>query len=201
MIKINLIPQKRAKLRVSANEPGSRDLIVGIAAIAGFALVVFFALDQPKRSHLHDLKESNNQLGEQIRHKQDKLKGYEQLKTAFDAASEREQAINRLMAARVVPANVLHELGEILTLNHLPTMTADMTRKTGVGGDINKRFDQTWDPSHVWLLSYADKNGDFTIEGGAQAEVDVTQAHQERVSDKDSGVSYFKFTLTGKVAY
>jgi len=217
MIKINLLPQKRAKLRVASSEPGSRDLIIGAAVLAGAAVVVFFALDQPKRSQLHDLEASNKQLDKQIQEKQEKLKGYDQLKSAFDASVERAQAINRLMNARVVPANVLNELGEILTLGHLPMMTEEMTRKTGNGGDSNKQFDLTWDPTHVWLTSYSDKNGEFTIEGGAEAEVDVTQfakrldasvyfadvspAHQERVSDKDSGITYFKFTLTGKVAY
>src|SRR5207248_3206005 len=114
-------------------------------------------------------------------------------------------------------ANVLHELGEILTQNHLPTMTEDMTHKTGNAGDPNKKFDLTWDPSHVWLTSFTDKSGDFTIEGGAQAEVDVTQlskrlaasvyfenvapSRQERVSDKDSGITYYKFTITGRVDY
>ncbi|HUO66071.1 MAG TPA: PilN domain-containing protein [Gammaproteobacteria bacterium] len=217
MIKINLLPQKRPKLRVASAEPGSRDLIIGVAVLAGAAVVVFFALDQPLRSQLHDLQASNHQLDDQIAQKRDKLKGYDQLKTAFDASTDRAQAINRLMNARVVPANVLHELGEILTLGHPPTMTEEMTRKTGIGGDINKQFDLTWDPSHVWLTSYADKNGEFTIEGGAAAEIDVTQfakrldasvyfadvspSHQERVADKDSGITYFRFTLTGKVAY
>ena len=57
----------------------------------------------------------------------------------------------------------------------------------------------------------------FKLEGGAQNESDITQlakrltasvyfadvtpAGAERVSDTASGVNYFRFTLTGKVAY
>jgi hypothetical protein len=214
MIKINLLPQKRGKLRASSGEPGARDMVLGIGAILVAAAAVFLFVDQPKRSHVSEIQETNRQ---QIAQKRQKLDGYEGLKKAADDANDRAMAINRLMNAKVVPANVLHELGEILTQGHLPTMTEAMTRKTGNNGDPNKRFDLTWDPTHVWMTSFTDKNGDFSIEGGAQAEVDVTQlskrlaasvyfddvspSRQERVSDKDTGLTYYKFTITGKVAY
>lgn len=217
MIRINLLPQKRARLRVSASPAGTRDLMIGIGALLGAAALVFLLFDQPKRSRLRDLKDTNKQLADQVNQKHEKLKGYEELKKSEEDTNQKAAAINRLMSAKVVPANVLHELGEILTQSHLPTMTEDMTRKTGNSGDPNKKFDLTWDPSHVWLTSFTDKNGDFTIEGGAQAEVDVTQlskrlaasvyfwdvapSRQERVGDKDSGITYYRFTITGKVAY
>jgi hypothetical protein len=114
---------------------------------------------------------------------------------------------------------VLHELGEVLTSGHNPTMTEEMARKIGNGPDAdpNKRYDLTWDPSHVWLLSFDDDRGNFMLEGGAQAEADVTQlakrlaasvyfanvapSREERVADRDTGISYYHFTITGKVAY
>lgn len=217
MIKINLLPQKRAKLRVSTREPGSKDLVVGVVALVAVAAVVFLAVDQPRRAKLRSLKEANAQLASQIAEKEPKVKEYEKLEKAHQEANERMAAINRLMAARTVPADVLHELGEILTQNHEPTMTQVMNKLTKPGGDPNKEFDQTWDPTHVWLTNYEDKKGDFLIEGGAQAEVDVTQfakrlaasvyftdvapSRQERVADKDSGITYYKFSITGKVAY
>jgi hypothetical protein len=225
MIKINLLPAKRAKLRMSAaSEPGSRDFAIGCAALAAVAAVVFFAVDQPKRSHLHDLRDSNDKLQQAIAQKNQQLNppgqsGYADLKKAVEEADKRAVAINRLINAKVIPANVLHELGEILTANHRPTMTDDMVRwtGTGIGGDSNKRFDPTWDPTHVWLISFVDNNGDFTLDGGAEAEIDVHQLSKrlaasiyfanvaesrgERVADRESGISYYKFTITGKVAY
>jgi len=60
-------------------------------------------------------------------------------------------------------------------------------------------------------------DGTFRLDGGAQTEVDITQlskrlaasayfmniapASENRVTDKDSGLDYFKFTITGRVAY
>jgi hypothetical protein len=114
---------------------------------------------------------------------------------------------------------VLHELGEILTATKYPTMTEDMAKRTGSGpdSDPNKRFQADWDASHVWLSAFSDTAGVFKLDGGAQSEndvaqlakrlaasvyfVDVTPAGGERVTDTASGTNYYKFTITGKVAY
>src|SRR5450432_565908 len=221
MIKINLLPQKRAKLRGTAqpSEGGRKEMAIGIASLFGAALVVFFALDQPKRSHVHELKDSNDQLQQEVTQKMSQLQGFDALNKAYVEASERARSINRLIAAKVVPANVLQELGEILTTNHLPTMTQEMAKRTGNGpeSDPNRRYDLAWDPTHVWMISFSDKGGNFRLDGGAQAEVDITQlskrmqasvyfdniaqASEEREVDHDTGVPFYKFTITGKVAY
>jgi Tfp pilus assembly protein PilN len=220
MIKINLLPQKRARRGVAAAPEGSsRDFAIGVASLVGGAAIVCFAGEQPKRSHISDLKKSNKDLDGEIQAKQKDVEGYAELKKAADEADERAKAINRLLGAKIIPANVLHELGEILTSGHNPTMTEDMARKVGNGpdSDPNRRYDLMWDPSHVWLLSFVDSAGAFTLEGGAQAEADVTQlakrlqasvyfqqvapSREERVADRDTGISYYHFTITGKVAY
>lgn len=222
MIKINLLPQKRAKRGIgiaSAPEGSNRDFIIGVAALAGVAAVVFLAFDLPKRSHLSDVKKSNSDLQAEINTKTKDLDGYAALKKSADEADERAKSISRLLNAKIIPANILHELGEILTQGHNPTMTEETARKVGNGpeSDPNRRYDLMWDPSHVWLLSYVDNSGNFTLEGGAQAEADVTQlakrlqasvyfvnvspSREERVADKDTGISYYHFTITGKVAY
>jgi hypothetical protein len=94
-------------------------------------------------------------------------------------------------------------------------MTSDMVKRTT--SDPNKKFQQDWDPTHVWLSGFSDNNGVFRLEGGAQSESDVTQLSKrlaasvhffdvtpsggERVTDQTSGVDYYKFTITGRVAY
>lgn len=220
MIKINLLPQKRAK-RAAAREPGSKDILLGVVALAGAAALVFLALDQPKRSKIADLQEANANLDREIAAKRKQLEGFDELKKAADDAEERQKSIARLMAAKVVPAHVLHELGKITKPNELPTMTEEMARKTGNGpeSDPNKRFDLAWDPTHVWITAFVDnsKDGSFRLEGNAQAQVDiiqlskrlqasvyfdrVSQQTEERVTDRTTGITYYKFVITGKVAY
>jgi len=74
-----------------------------------------------------------------------------------------------------------------------------------------------WDPKHVWITSFTETAGAFVLEGGAQSDPDVTQLAKrmqasvyfqevtprggERLIDRDTGVTYYRFTITGKVVY
>ena len=218
MIKINLLPQKRPKKRVAA-EGATQPLLFGIAALVLAGVAVAMLVDRPHRARLAELDEANQQLQNEIQSKNKQLVGYAELKKAADEADERYRSIQRLLAAKVVPAHVLHELGEILSANKYPTMTEDMAKRTGNGpeSDPNKRFQADWDASHVWLSAFSDTGGDFKLEGGAQSESDVTQlakrlaasayfldvtpAGGERVADATTGTNYYRFTITGKVVY
>jgi Tfp pilus assembly protein PilN len=219
MIKINLLPQRRAKKRVTAPEASSKELMVGVLGLVAAAAAVALLVDRPKRAKLAELAEANQQLQHDIRSKTQQLEGYAALKKAADEADERYKSIKRLVSAKVVPAHVLHELGEILMTGKRPKMTEDMLKRTGSGpdSDPNKRFQDDWDASHVWLSGWSDTGGLFKLEGGAQTQSDVTQlakrlaasvyfsdvtpAGGERVADSLTGTSYFRFTITGKVAY
>ena len=215
MIKINLLPQKRARNRPAHAAASTRPLVVGVIALVAAGAVVAVFVDGPKRSKLAELAESNRQLQSDIQSKTKQLVGYAALKKDADEADERYKSIRRLLSAKVVPAHVLHELGEILTANKYPTMTEDMTKRSG--SDPNKRFQADWDASHIWLSGFTDTAGVFKLEGGAQSESDITQlakridasiyftdvipAGAERVADNQTGTNYYRFTITGKVAY
>jgi Tfp pilus assembly protein PilN len=219
MIRINLLTQRRPKSRRTASESGTRALVFGVfgLTLAGIAVGVF--VDRPKRRQLDELVRQNAELSREIAAKDRQLTGYTELKKAGEEADERYRSIRRLLGARIVPAHVLHELGDILTTSKYPTMTDDMIKRTGngPGTDPNKRFQPDWDPSHVWLSAFTDTGGSFKLEGGAQTENDMTQLAKrlaasvyfadvtpsggERVPDSQSGSSYFKFTITGKVVY
>lgn len=219
MIKINLLPQKRPKKRSAASDGAMQPLLVGVGALAIAGAAVMVLVDRPMRAKVAELTEANQQLQNEIQSKNKQLVGYAELKKAADEADERYKSIRRLMSAKVVPAHVLHELGEILSANKYPTMTEDMAKRTGNGpeSDPNKRFQADWDASHVWLSAFTDTGGEFKLEGGAQSESDVTQlakrlgasayfldvtpAGGERMADATTGTNYYKFTITGKVVY
>jgi Tfp pilus assembly protein PilN len=219
MIKINLLPQRRAKKHSLAPDVSAKPLVFGALGIVAAAALVFVLFDQPKRRQLAELTLANQQLQTEIAAKNKQLEGYLELKKASDEADERYKAIERLLSAKVVPAHVLHELGEILGDKKYPTMTEDMIKRTGNGpdSDANKRFQGDWDASHVWLSGFADTAQGFKLEGGAQSENDVAQlakrlaasvyftevtpAGGERVADTATGTNYYRFTITGKVVY
>lgn len=219
MIKINLLPQKRPKKRAGAGDASSQHLLFGVIGLALAAVAVLLLVDKPLRGRLSELRDANQQLAIDIQSKNKQLEGFAELKKSWDAANERYNAIKRLLGAKVVPAHMLHELGEILASGKYPTMTEDMAKRTGSGpeSDPNKRFQADWDASHLWLTAFTDTAGDFKLEGGAQSESDVIQfakrlgasvyfrdvnpAGGERIADTQSGTNIYKFTITGKVAY
>ena len=222
MIKVNLLPQKKAKRSFassrSPSDPSGKQALVGLAALAAAAAGVYFVLDMPKRARLGELKDANKQLQQQVNEKTKALVGYAELKKAEEESKKRAESINRLLATKVVPAHLLHELGKVLTRDG-PTMTESMAKLAGNGpeSDPNKRFVSDWDTTHVWMTSFIDAAGLFRLDGGAQSESDVTQlakrlaasvyfmdvipAGGERMLDKESGLQYYKFTITGRVAY
>jgi Tfp pilus assembly protein PilN len=218
VIRINLLPTRRPKRvggRRAVDEASTRHFLYGVLALATAALGVVLLIDLPMRSDLERYRRDEQRLREEIKKQNEQLVGFAELQKAKVDAVARTQSIDRLMRAKIVPAHVLHELSEILTSNRTPTMTADMVKRASV--DPNKRFQQDWDPTHVWLTGFSDNNGVFKLEGGAQSESDVTQlskrlavsvhfmdvtpAGGERVTDQASGVNYYKFTITGRVAY
>jgi Tfp pilus assembly protein PilN len=222
MIKINLLPQRRPKRaagRRVGSDPSAKHILYGVIALAAAGLAVVFAVDRPLREDLERYGTEEQELRDDLKKKSAQLVGYAEMQKAQADAELRKKSIERLMRAKVVPAHVLHELGEILTAGHSPTMTKEMIEKTSNDktGDPNKRFQQDWDPTHVWLSGYSDAGGVFKLEGGAQTEndvaqlskrlaasayfMDVTPSGGERVTDQASGINYVKFTITGKVAY
>jgi len=165
-----------------------------------------------------EIKEANAQLQQQVNEKTKALQGYAELKKAEEESKKRAESINRLLATKVVPAHVLHELGKVLTKEG-PTMTETMAKLAGNGtdGDPNKRFVADWDTTHVWMTSFTDTAGVFRLDGGAQSESDVTQlskrlaasvyfldvtpAGGERVVDRETNLNYYRYTITGRLAY
>jgi Tfp pilus assembly protein PilN len=217
MIKVNLLPQRKAR-RSTGADPATKQFALGCAAVAAAGAAVFFAVDMPKRSKMSELKAANQQLDQQIADKKRQLVGYDELAKAEGQSVTRAESIERLVKTKIIPAHVLHELGKVLTREG-PTMTEAMTTLTGngAGSNPNKRFQADWDPNHVWMTSFVDKDGAFRLDGGAQSESDVTQlskrlaasvyfmdvtpAGGERVNDRVTGISYYRYTITGRLAY
>lgn len=214
MIKINLLPARKPKRQA---EPGQRDVAIGVAALIAAGAVTFFALHKPAQDELAQLKEANAQHAADLKRRKAKIKDLDELTAAVELAQERTSAIDKLIAARAVPAHMLHELGEILTPGRMPTMTDDTAAKVKDPLRDTFRLREDWDPRKVWITSITESKGVFTIAGGAESEADVTQlakrlqasvyfeevapASGQQQAAKDSGVTYYSFAITGKVVY
>ncbi len=218
MIRINLLPQRRPKRQA---EPGQAELLIGVGALAALGVVVFLVAHLPIANERDALREQSRELQAQNARKRssEAVKNLPKINAAVAANEERSKAIDRLVGTIVVPDNVLHELGEVLTPGRLPTMSKEMAERVSDTnkGDPNRRFSLDWDPKHVWITSFTLKGDLFTLEGGAQSEGDipqlakrllasvyfaeVTSPSSQRVDDKTLNVTYHRFTITGKVVY
>jgi hypothetical protein len=83
--------------------------------------------------------------------------------------------------------------------------------------DPNRGWAQGWDPKHVWIDSFEEVGGRFTLRGGAQSDSDMTQLalrlqasmfftdvvpqQGDEALDRQSGASYYRFTISGRVVY
>lgn len=216
MIKINLLPARKPKRQA---EPGQTDVLIGVGALLAAAALVYFTVHRGYAEERDDFKAESESLAADNNLKRGRMADMPVREAAFKAEQARNEAIKQLVNTIVVPDNVLHELGEILTPGRMPTMTKAMVERISEGpkGDPNRRFALDWDPKHVWITSFAIKGETITLEGGSQAESDIAQVAKRmqasvyfdeisspsstRVDEKQLGIVYYKFTITGKVVY
>lgn len=213
MIKINLLPQRKKVSRSQAK--GEQSLLIGLAIIAVVAAAVFFLIHKPISDDI-DAQQSTNKVIERENKKiGDQIKGLGELRAAIKAAVEKRDAIARLNNARATPAWFLFELSSVLTRGGTPSMTEQMVQE--MRDNPNREWQANWDAKHVWINKIDEKNGRFTLTGGAQSDSDITQfalrlqasmffddvkpTKAGAASDNKSGVTYYTFTITGAVRY
>jgi Tfp pilus assembly protein PilN len=213
MIRINLLREKKAK-RV---DRGQQAIMGGfLLVLLVLAIGVVFVL-MPMQDKVSAVKRDNDGVQRSINELKasKKIKEHDALAAQLKALEDEAVAIGRLEDARATPAWMLHELSNVLTKNHQPSMTDDMLERTKQ--DPNRKMTPGWDPKRVWLISIEEKDGEVTIKGGAQADSDVTQfalrlqasAYFDRVQpgevqtaqDSTSRMNFYRFTITGKVRY
>lgn len=212
MIKINLLAQRRS----SRADRGIQEILLGLVVIAVAGVLVWLFVHRPLQSDISEIKETNEKIANQNRAKQQKLAEETTIKAAVESLQKKKDAVAELDNLRSTPAYMLRELGRIMTPNRMPTMTREMAAEVE-GASLHRKLSLEWDPKHAWISKFEEKKGQFTIEGGAQSDGDVIQLAKrleasvhfmnvvskggKEVSDSNSGVTYFTFTITGEVVY
>ena len=211
MIRINLAPSRRTR----HEDRSQQELLAGFLVLLVAGAAVFFLIHRPLEERIEKQQRTNNLLQNQNRAKETKLKDYPKLKAAVESAEKRQEVVLRLNAARATPAHLLRELSQLLTSKQSPTMTAAMIAENE--HNPNRTFSREWDAKHVWITSFTETGGDFTLKGGAQSDSDMTQLALRlqssvffyevvpkgggEVVDRDTGIAYYQFTIVGKVAF
>ncbi len=211
MIRVNLLRERKVKRA----EKGEKTLVVGAGVLMLVCIALHFFVHAPLADEIRRKKAANANLKGSIKGLTEETKDFDNVSQQLKAVEEQGAAIKRLNDARAVPAWFLHELSQILTKDHGPTMTPEMTER--VKSDRNRQWAPEWDPKRVWIEALEEKGGAFTMRGGAQADSDVTQLALrlqasaflsevtpeggQTTQDQRTGLRYYRFTVTGKVAY
>jgi len=200
MMRINLSPDRKVKRRASK---GEQSLLLGLLAVVAAGALVFLLIHRPLANDIEEQEKANQQLRQTNSQIADQTKNLAQMRQDVQTAKQQEAAIDRL-----------NELSQILTTGGNPAITEEMRKE--MENNPNRRYQEGWDPKHVWVTSFEEKDGKFKLEGGSQADSDMTQLAlrlQASMFFDDvipegggevkatGGISYYKFTITGQVRY
>jgi Tfp pilus assembly protein PilN len=219
MIRINLLGQRKARRRriaVSGPTLNTPMLLALVVAVLAAGVAGFLFLHRPLAERVDTLQAKARTLEAQNEGLKKKTENSRATRTAFEAALARQQATARLKSARVTPAWLMRELSNILTPGRQPQLTPRMQEEMKT--NPNRPWQDGWDPKHVWMTSFEEKAGNFRLQGGAQSRSDIDElglrlrasmffgqrlkpAATGDVTDRDSGLTYYQFTIEGIVRY
>jgi type IV pilus assembly protein PilN len=173
MIRINLLPEKRAAARRATGEAGQAWLGIVLAVVA-LEIIALLFLQKGKQDELAKIQKHNQELQSNIEDIKRQISNRDEIKAQLKELREREEAIQKLQSARTGPTSVLLELSHVLTPGRMPTVDRDKLEQL-------KRDNPTaapnpnWDPRRLWLDSYDELDRNVTIAGRARDGEDVSE--------------------------
>jgi type IV pilus assembly protein PilN len=211
MIRINLAPTRRAR----GADRGQQELMVGILVFVLATGAVLFLIDRPTGERIAKLEESTLRLARENTEKRTKLQDFDELKKTVEAEGKRTELVERLDKARATPAYMLRDLSFLLRPGIMPSMTKSMAAQ--LEANPNRRLNKEFDGKKIWITSFKEKQGEFVLRGGALSDADMSQLALRmqasvyfhdvipdggaEVADKDSNLTFYQFSIKGKVAY
>lgn len=211
MIRINLLQERKAR---RADKGAEIVLFLCLVLVAGGA-GLYFGVHAPLVAEVTRIRAMVTKKQQAIKRLTEGTKDFDAVSAKLAEVKAQGEAVRRLADARAVPAWLLRELSEILTKDRMPTMTKEVAER--VRSDPNRQWAPGWDPRRVWIESFAEKGGRFNLRGGAESDADATQLALrlqssaffsevtpeggQTVDDVRSSVSFYRFSITGRVAY
>lgn len=204
MIRVNLLPIKQTRRRSA----GKTQLVV-FAALIAFEILVLGFLWAAKDAELGKIKEDVATNERDVQVAKSEVKDAEQLQKDRDALTQQLTILAELERQRSGPVRVLDEL---------QMMVSPPRNEEDRFAQLRKNWNVEWDTRRLWIESFKETNGLFTLKGGAvnaddvaeflqrlstgqyfyDVELDVVTAVLNRGNQGDRTVT---FELRGKVSY
>ena len=217
MVRVNLLPEKRAAGRRpgAAAEPQQTWLFAVLGAFAA-ALIVSLFVQKVKEDQLAAVVAENGRTQEQIDTIKRQIADHPQITARLKDLRDREEAIQKLQAARTGPTSTLLEFAHLLTPDRGPTLDRDKLEQLKRDNPAEV-YNPNWDPRRLWLTSYMEADRVVKISGLARDGEDVSELQRRlklsdyfaevkllpgnKILDPVSHQELFQFQLSAKVKY
>ena len=175
MIRVNLLPQKRAA-RVGAPQASQRWLLIVLGVVV-LEIIALFLFHQTKLDDLAKQNATNQRIQAQIDDIKKFVANHDEIKAKLKTLRDREDAISKLQLGRAGPTSVLLEVAQILTPGRGPTADAEYLSQQKKDNPLNV-YNPGWDSRRLWLTSYLEDERTVRIEGLARDASDVSELAQ-----------------------
>jgi len=191
MIRINLLPNKKQTRRAtdffnfsgfgggnkeasSSSEGGGQAWLGVVLGVVLLEVLVLLFVYKTKGDQLTKAKNKNLEHTTTISTIQGNIAQHEKIKGDLKDLREREDAIQKLQAARTGPTATLLELSKILSTGRGPTVDRDkleQLRRDNPTAVPNAN----WDTRRLWLSTYTEKERVVKVTGHARDGEDVSE--------------------------
>ena len=216
MVRINLLPERKtAARRPSSSEPSQLWLLGVLGALVATVIVCLF-IQKMKQDDLAAIVAENGRTQGQIDAIKKTISNHAEIQARLKELRDREEAIQKLQAARTGPTSTLLELAHVLTSGRGPTTDRDKLEQLKRDNPAEV-YNANWDPRRLWLTSYVEADRTVRLGGLARDGEDVSELERRlklsdfftdvkllpgmKINDAQSHQELFKFELSAKVRY
>lgn len=188
MIRVNLLPNKKQSKRAdfsffsfgggggssSSSSEGSQAWLGIVLGVVLVEVLVLLFVYKTKGDQLAKVRNKNLEHTTTINTIQGNISQHEKIKGELKELREREDAIQKLQAARTGPTATLLELSKILSSGRGPTVDRDkleQLRRDNPSAVPNAN----WDTRRLWLTTYSEKDRVVKVSGLARDGEDVSE--------------------------
>lgn len=219
MIRINLLPQQKKVRRGEADASSDGGSQLWLAVVLGAIVVEILALFfvyKTKHDQLGQVTKRNDEVKGQIEEIRRQIANHGDIKAQLKELRDREDAIQKLQAARTGPTATLLELSKILTPGRGPTVDRDKIEQLKRDNPLAVP-NPNWDPKRLWLTNYNETERVVKIQGFARDGEDVSEFlrrltlsdffYEVRLLPANKGtdpvtkIEVIKFEMSAKVRY
>ena len=179
-------------------------------------IVICLFIQKVKQDELTAILRENQNTQGQIDAIKKQIANHDEVKTKLKELRDREEAIQKLQAARTGPTSTLLELAHVLTQGRGPTTDRDKLEQMKRDNPAEV-YNANWDPRRLWLTSYQEVDRTVKLGGLARDGEDVSELERrlklsnyftdvkllpgQKIVDATTHQELFRFDLSAKVRY